>query len=135
MNQKHKLYLSIFFITLLFILPVTSFAQDKDLKDADLGLVPCDNSAENPCNFNALMNLVDTIIQFILFNLAVPIAAIMFFYAGFAMVTSGGSSESRTKAKSIFSNTVIGLILVAASWLLVRTLLHILGYDGDWIGF
>ena len=100
-----------------------------------LGLVPCDGSRENPCDFNAFMALINKVIRFILFALAIPIAAIMFAYAGFLMVTSGGSTEARGKAKKIFTNAAYGLVIAATAWLIVRTILSILGYDGAWIGF
>jgi len=59
----------------------------------------------------------------------------MFFYAGLKMVTSGGSAEARGKAKSIFTNAVLGLAIAVGAWLIIRTILSILGYQGAWIGF
>jgi hypothetical protein len=60
----------------------------------------------------------------------------MFAYAGFLLVTAGGEAAgARTKAKSIFTNAVFGLVLAVAAWLIVNTILSILGYTGDWIGF
>ncbi len=99
------------------------------------GLVPCDGSAAKPCDWNALMTLIDTVIKFILYALSIPIAAIMFAYAGFLMVTSGGNTENRGKAKSIFSSVVFGLVFVAGAYLIVKTVLSILGFNGTWIGF
>lgn len=81
------------------------------------------------------MTLFNKVIRFILFDIVVPIAAIMFAYAGFLLVTSGGSSEARTKANTIFTNTVWGLVIAVAAWLIIRTILSTLGYDGAWIGF
>ncbi len=100
------------------------------------GLIPC-GTKENPapCDFTAFMTLINTIISFILFDLAVPIAAIMFAYAGFLLVTSGGSTGSRETAKKVFTNTALGLIFIAGAWLIIRTVLLVLGYDGAWIGF
>ena len=107
-------------------MPAISFAA---------GLVPCDN-VTTKCDFTQLMNLVNTVIRFILFDMAVPIAAIMFAYAGFLLISAGGEAASaRTKAKSIFTNTLIGFCLALACWLIVRTILSILGYEGAWIGF
>jgi len=109
------------------------------------GLVPCNNNAGPvtngdgtvtppiPCDFNAFMKLVNDGIDFILKSLAIPIAAVMFFYAGFLMVTSGGSTESRGKAKNIFTNTAVGIICIAGSWLVVKTILSVLGYNVTWI--
>ena len=88
------------------------------------------------CGFKHFLDLISNVVKFILFDLAVPIAAVMFFYAGFLMVTAGGeSASSRTKAKNIFTNTLIGLVLAASAWVIIHTLLLILGYSGSWIGF
>lgn len=96
------------------------------------GLVKCTDN----CDFNDFLKLISRVVKFILFDLAVPIAAIMFFYAGFLMVTSGDESAgARTKAKNIFTNTLIGLALAAGAWVIIHTLLSILGYSGSWIGF
>lgn len=103
-------------------------AQDPS---AATGLVTC---TEN-CGFGDLMKTIDKVIKFILFDLAIPIAAIMFAYAGFKMVFSGGSSEGMTTAKSIFFNTVVGLLLAAGAFLIIETILAIFGFEGSWLGF
>lgn len=89
----------------------------------------------DPCSFKTLMTLINTVIRFILFSLAVPIAALMFVYAGFQMVTSGGNAHKSEQAKKIFANAVIGLALAAAAWLIIELILSIFGYSGSWIGF
>lgn len=113
-------------VFVLIVLPVFSFSA---------GLVPCGGTGQPACDFTQFMNLINKVIKFIIVALAVPISAVMFFYAGFLMVTSAGSAESKTKAKNVFSNTLFGLAIAVASWLIVRTILFILGYKGDWIGF
>jgi len=99
-------------------------------KDFSGGLVPCDNSVEHPCDFNQFLKLINTVIDFIFTNLVLPIAAIMFAYAGFELVTSGGSTEKKSKAKSIFTNVAIGLIIAVAAFLIIKTILSIVGYTG-----
>ncbi len=128
---------------------------DPVIIDEPSGLIPCGNlrygegetqeidgqtvdvsyQVSNPCDFNGVLHLINNVVHFILFFLAVPIAAIMFAYAGFILLTSGGSTEKKSKAKNIFLNVAIGLIFAAASWLIISTVLSILGYDGSWIGF
>jgi hypothetical protein len=130
-------------IFLMLVMPVFSFAQtnDTDTPDPDFlagkSLVPCGHAINgvisNPCSFKDAMTLINGVIRFILFKMAVPIAAIMFFYAGFELVTSGGSTEKRGLAKKVFLNTVIGLVVAVGAWLIIRTILSILGYDGAWI--
>lgn len=127
-------------VLMLLIAPVFSFAAEGSWK----GLIPCSNTLVNDdgtvtpagtCDFKALMTLINTVIRFILFKLVVPIAAVMFFYAGFLLVTSGGSAEAKGKAKNIFTNAVLGLVIAVAAWLIISAILSILGYNGVWIGF
>ena len=130
-----------YFISILIIIALVglfgsvAIAQTTTSTSDLTGLVHCDNSTAHPCNFNALMELVNTIINFLLFALALPIAAIMCAYAGFKLVISAGSSEERTSAKKIFTSAIIGFIIALAAWLIVETILSILGYNGAWIGF
>lgn len=126
--KKINKFLIFFSIFLLLMMPVVSLAQDTPL-------VRCGTSTNPaPCGFADLINLVNTVIHFILFDMVIPIAAIMFLYAGFELVTSGGSTEKRGIAKKVFTNAVIGLVIAIACWLIVATILSILGYDGAWIG-
>lgn len=95
------------------------------------GLVPC---TEN-CGFSDVFKLINNVIHFILFDMAIPIAAIMFAYAGFLLITSGGETSKRTKAKKIFTNVAIGLIIAVAAFLIIKTILSIVGYKSDWNWF
>jgi hypothetical protein len=128
-TTKFLISLAVF---LMLVVPVLSFAA---------GLVPCGTNdsatplTNHPCEFKDFMTLINNVIRFILFDMVVPIAAIMFFYAGFELVTSGGSTEKKGIAKKVFTNAVKGLVLAAGAWLIIRTILLILGYNGTWIGF
>jgi len=83
---------------------------------------------DNECDFQDFMHLLNNIVNFIFKDLALPIAAIMFAYAGFTMITAGGG-ECKTKAKRIFANALWGLVLAAAAWIIVKSLLTIAGYN------
>jgi len=132
MKKKFLIYLLVF---LILALPALSLAQGK-IVSQNGGLVSCDNSAAHPCDWTALMSLVNNIINFIIYYMAIPIAAIMFAYAGFLLITAGGEAAgARTKAKSIFTNAIIGLVLAVACWLIIKLVLNIVGYSGAWIGF
>jgi|GEM_PF-3273442 len=89
----------------------------------------------NPCDFHYLLIMVNYIINFVFKYMVVPVAAILFAYAGFELITSGGSPEQRGKALNVFKNVGIGLVISAASWLIVSLILSILGFSGSWIGF
>src|SRR3989338_1553177 len=123
-----------FLILIMLLVPAISLAQTET--SGWQGLVSCGLGSGEICDFKAFMGLINTVIRFALFYLAVPISAIMFAYAGFMLITAGEeASSARTKAKDIFTNAVIGLAVAAGAWLVIRTILSILGYDGAWIGF
>jgi hypothetical protein len=91
---------------------------------ADESIVPCGTS-KNPeeCNLCHLWELGDNIIRFLTFNLALPVAAFLFVIVGVMLLVSGGNEQRVALAKSIFTNTVIGLVIIFTSWLLVDTFL------------
>ncbi len=124
-------YQKLIIVALLLSLPALSFAYT--LGDP---LVPAACTGESgQCQWDDLLTLVNNVTTFVLKYMAVPIAAIMFAYAGFLMVTSAGSTESRSKAKNIFFSTVLGLVIALAAWLIIKLILTTLGWKGDWIGF
>ena len=47
-------------------------------------------------------------------------AVIMIIIAGFAYVSSGGNAEQTTNAKNRIINAVIGLVIIALAWTIVR---------------
>ena len=102
------------------------------------GLVECGNKGQDPCGFFDILKLINTLIDFTFKVLVVPIAAILFAFAGLKMIISGGSSpEARSAAKEVLINTVIGLAIAAGSFLIIKTLLLIIGFQtgGDWASF
>jgi hypothetical protein len=131
--MKKKLIKTLIILSIFsfLILPVVSKAQN---------LIPCGTTSNpTPCGgaqgWSQLMALVNNVVHFVLFDLAVPIAAIMFAYAGFELLTAGGDTSKMKKAKNIFINVLIGLVVAVAAWLIINTILSILGYNGAWIGF
>ena len=132
LNKNKKIYRNILifvFIFMIFAIPVFSFAA---------GLVPCGGKGEPVCDFNMLITLINKVINFVLFALAVPIAAIMFAYAGILLLFSGGNTAQKDKAKKIFGGVALGLVIAAAAWLIVHLIVSILGCSPDacgWIGF
>lgn len=103
------------------------------------GLVPECNTGplnqageyENPCDFNQLIVLTNTIIDFLLFYVASPIAAIIFCYAGFKLLTSGGNEEAKTGAVKMMMTMVKGYLIALAAWLIVHTIVKEFGFTGN----
>ena len=117
---------------------------------AQSGLVPCGTEKEeikttidangvstdtggdiiNPCQFEHLFELVNKVINYVFTFLVVPIAAIIFAISGFKLLFSGGNSSKMAEAKKSMINVAIGLAVAAGAWLIIHTLLNILGYTG-----
>lgn len=92
-------------------------------------LIVCDDSPNQsanpplpPCDFNTLITLAKNFMNFMIV-MAIPLAAISFVFAGYKLLTSGGSESAKNDAKRMFTNTGIGLVIVLAAWLVVNTLL------------
>lgn len=85
------------------------------------GIVICQEN----CGWNDLIILVNRIVNWLVAFLSV-VAVIVMVVAGFKMVTSGGDVAAWSSAKSMFTNVVIGFILVLAAWLIVDTVLSML---------
>ena len=123
-KQKYPQLLS------FFVVAVFSFAAASSVHAA--GLVTCGTGATSDaainCGFNDFISLVQRIINFLLFVLAVPLAAIAFTYAGWLYLSSAGGNEGNVnKAHEVFKNVVIGLCIALAAWLIVHAVISGLG--------
>lgn len=83
----------------------------------------------NPCNFQALMELVNNVINFLLFYFATPLAAIIFAYAGFLLIFSSANEHNKTHAKAIIGKVLLGYVIALAAWLIINTILSMLLTD------
>ncbi len=83
------------------------------------------------CNFNSFIELINNVIDFLLFKIAAPLAALALCIAGAQLLFSGGSSEKVTKAKKIIKNVIIGYIIALAAWLIIKTIFVTLGFKGE----
>ncbi len=114
-------------------------ATSKGGESGPFGLVPCGNEGQEECGFNHILKLVDTLTGFLFKTLVIPLAAVMFAYAGVVLVISGGSSDKRGKAKKIFFNVALGLVIAAGAFVIVQAILEVLGVDRsggwNWFGF
>lgn len=136
MNIK-KINFKLFLVIALVLIIASSmfFASGTKVfaQNSGTGLVPCVDN----CGFKQIGDLINKVVSFVVFDMAVPIAAIMFAYAGFELITSGGETSKREKAKKIFTNVAIGLAFAAAAFLIVHFILGVMGADPswDWFGF
>jgi len=101
-------------------------------------IVPCSGSRAlgepaqpgGGCDFTDVIALIKNIVKFLVFSLAVPLAAISFAIAGVMILTAGGNTGQVEKAKEIFWNVLWGLIVALSAWLVVNAILLGLGASG-----
>lgn len=85
------------------------------------GFVLCGNTADTPCTIGHLFAAFIVIINYLIAMAGfVAVAAIVF--AGFTMVYSQGQEQLKV-AKGRFAGAIIGLVLIAAAYLLINSLL------------
>jgi hypothetical protein len=127
--------LPLLFEDLVFLLDGTQEEEEEPVSGEEFegGLITCDG-IEEECDFEKLLLAVNKIIQFIVFVIGIPIVTLIFAYAGFLMVTSGGNPSKKDEAKSLIGNAVVGLIVLLGAWIIVRTVLVVFGYTGPLLG-
>lgn len=122
------------FLATLFIVvaPTVAFAQST--------IIPCgfDTNADGiikniplagikeECDFNDLITLAQNVINFLIFGIASPLAAIMFAYAGFLYVTNRGNEGQVKQAHDIFLYVFWGLVVALGAWVFVNFILEFL---------
>ena len=115
--SKKILILLLFFVCLLFVVAPLASAR----------LVPECNGG--PCELCDFFRGIKLIFDFLAYNLAPPVAGAMFLIAGALFLVSGGSEERISQAKKIFINTFLGLLVVYCSWLIVNSVIQVIGKD------
>ena len=118
-------------LAIFFLLPLPTHA-------ASPGLIQCGlQSFTNPpdaqrafCTICDFFSLLQRLLNKSVLVFAAPIAALMVGYGGFLMVWAGlkgGNVQAYTKGKTVLTNAMIGIVIILASWLLIDTVLKIVG--------
>jgi len=95
---------------------------------AQESLVPTGRDGDyNPDGYGSceLVETVNNVIQFLM-QMTALIAVIVFMYAGFIMVTARGDSTLIEGAKKLFTNVLIGFVILLTAFLVVNTIIGIL---------
>ncbi len=124
-----KIVLAFFVIGFIF-LPLISLAD---------GIVPCSLAGEGDkpiCQFCHLFVLFDNILDFLLFKIVPPVAALMIAIGGFMYILAyaGGAEKGPqmiTQAKSLFTTVALGLVMIYSAFLLIGIFFWMIGLS-DW---
>jgi len=124
-NQK-LLILSL----LVLLIPFSVFAAPPG---CNTSLVPCGGTSQPACQFCDIFVLIDNVISFILTCLAPIVAILVLVIGGLYLLTAGSSPERVSKAKSIITSVVIGLVIIFVAWVFLNTFLDAIGVE-TWTG-
>lgn len=113
-----------------YLLPTPAQAQGLIVCGAG-DYVGVNQSDATGCQACHLFQLVDRIVQFLIL-IAVPIASLLFAYAGILYFTSGGG-HGKEEAKNIFKDALFGFVIALCGFLIVDTIIKTL-VNGSFTG-
>ncbi len=79
----------------------------------------CQEANKQRADENPIANLIGQAANIIAL-VAGAVAVVMIILAGYQFVTSGGNSEAVTKARGKIVGAIIGLIIIALAWTIIR---------------
>jgi hypothetical protein len=98
------------------------------------GLVPCDGPEYKPgtepsdlpadydsCGYFDLVDLIQNIVNYMIILMTFA-ATLLFVYAGWLYLTSGGNPGKKSQANRIFKQVGIGIVIVLSAWIIINTI-------------
>lgn len=79
-----------------------------------------------PLGWGALITVINNIISLLITLAIVFVAPLMIAWAGFLLVVSQGDSGKRTEARKILTNTIFGIVIALAGWMIVDAIMAVL---------
>ena len=131
---KHALVVIIGTLLVIFAsyaLPAKASAQSTLVVCGTGNSAGISQNSATGCQACHLFQLIDSIVRFLIL-VSIPIASLLFAYAGFLYITAGGGGGA-SEAKQIFKDVFIGFVIALCGFLIVDTLLRSLA-SGAFVG-
>lgn len=96
----------------VFLLPFSVSAQ--------VG-IPCDGP---DCDFEDLITLANRIVKFLMYNVAVPLAALGFVFSGAKLILNQDKEGAWSETKESFWNIGKGFGIILGSYVLIKAILY-----------
>ncbi len=119
------------FLACLLLSSPSVLAQGQIIPESNNSAGYCPEGYSGNCGnyeVNDFVELAVNVSQWIL-GVVGSLALVMFIYGGLSFMLSAGSSEKISQARKIIVAAIIGLIIVFASYLIIRFVLRSMGLD------
>jgi len=120
--RRHRLLFPFLALGAAAVLPLIASAAGTSFS----GPIISGNAQTCPAGWASVIQTVSNLVQFAIY-LGVAICVLMLAYAGFLWVLNPTNPENRSTGRKILINAAIGLVLVLSSWLIVNTILTVIG--------
>lgn len=120
-----RVFIATIFVIAILLVPAFTLVQAQGAT----GLVPCGTGPDDACKFEDFYKLLTKVFDFLVL-MATSLAVLGIGIGGFRMMLGSASEGERTQGKEILTASIIGLIIVLASWLIIHTVLVGLGATG-----
>jgi len=117
-----KIFLPIILFSLLAVIVAPLIAS--------AAIVTCGNTAETPCTLQDFLGMFDKIYNFIVIDLATPLAVIAVIVGGVFIMASAGNPNAMATGKKILWSGIIGIALAWGSYAIIKLVLSAIGYKG-----
>lgn len=119
-DKNIKKIIAHFLTVFVFLIPIFVFADGGGLG----GLVPCSGP---DCTYEHFLLLLENVIMFLI-KLGVAFSAIIFAYAGWLYMTSGGDEGKVKQAHEMLTKVLWGFLFALGAYLIVQLITKGLGY-------
>lgn len=112
--------------TLLTALPLVASAQGGFVKcgNSDIGVIP-----SKPCTFEDFADMIQTVFDWVVFNLVTPLVVLLFAYAGWLRFWNKDDPMKQKESNKIFTNVALSYALLLSATLIVKLLFSV--FFGD----
>jgi len=88
-------------------------------------LIPCTNK----CDLGSVFQFINNLISFLIKTVLFPVSILIFVFAGYKYITAQGNPSKKADVKKMVRNLIFGMVLILTSWVIVKTILIVVGYD------
>ncbi|MEK7574007.1 MAG: pilin [Patescibacteria group bacterium] len=125
-----KLHSTFYFLLFIFCLILLSTFYFLFSTASAAGLVPCGEEG-NPCSFCHLFQLGQNVLKFLM-EISSVLAIAFIVYGGIMMMLGSGNPAKIKESQGIIWSAIIGIVILACSWVIINTFFHLMTGKIDW---